>query len=88
MAIVTTDQQLIAKYIEAKPRLEGREDARLVGYGVPVWALIGYYEAVEHDEERVARDYDLPLEAVRAALAYYRQNKKAIDRMLAANAAL
>ena len=56
------------------------------GYGVPVWALLGYYRAVNGDLSRVATDYDLPEDAVRAALAHYRRHQKELDARLLANA--
>jgi len=53
---------------------------------VSVWALVGYLEAVHGDVSRVADDYRLPLEAVEAAVTYYRQYKQLIDDRLEANA--
>lgn len=72
-------------HIEAKPHLGGVEDARLVKFGVPVWALVGHWEAVGRDIDRVAHDYDVPREAVEAALAYYDRHQPAIDARIAAN---
>ena len=65
----------------------GRADARLRESGVPVWALIGHLRAVENDVDRVATDYELPREAVQAALAYYRRHKALIDARLLLNTA-
>jgi uncharacterized protein (DUF433 family) len=76
---------LIAGYIEENPAKPGPADARLIGYGVPVWALIGYLSAVGHRARDVAADYDLPMEAVEAALAYYKHHQAVIDARLAAN---
>ena len=83
----TSENELIARYIEPNPISPGSEEARLARFGVPVWALVAHLRAVEEDIERVAQDYDLPVEAVRAALAYYRQHKAAIEARIAANAA-
>jgi uncharacterized protein (DUF433 family) len=80
------DRELIDKYIEPNPGRPGVANARLATYAVPVWALVGYFEAVHGDVDRVAHDYGLPHEAVEAALAYYRQHKGLIDGRLAANA--
>ncbi|MGH2458876.1 MAG: hypothetical protein ACRDIY_08410 [Chloroflexota bacterium] len=55
--------------------------------GVPIWALIGYLEAVRGDPTQVADDYAIPREAVSAALAYYRRHRSAIYARIAANAA-
>ncbi len=79
-----TENDLIARYIVSSA--DGTPDrARLAGSGVEVWALIGYLRAYSVDETAV--DYDLPREAVEAALAYYEQNRGIIDARLAANAA-
>jgi uncharacterized protein (DUF433 family) len=37
--------------------------------------------------DEVARDYDLPAEAVAAALAYYQRHKAELDERLTANTA-
>ena len=56
-------------------------------FGVSVWAVVGYARGVDDDVAEVARAYDLPPDAVRAALAYYRRHPLQIDAHLAANAA-
>ena len=65
----------------------GRADARLLDSGVPVWALIGQLEADGGDLDRVAADYNLPREAVEAALAYYRRHRSLIDARILLNTA-
>jgi uncharacterized protein (DUF433 family) len=84
-----TDEKLIRQYVD--PSWDrypgGRADARLRDTGVPVWALIGHLQAVGNDFDRVAADYDLPREAVDAALAFYRRHKDLIDARLALNTA-
>jgi uncharacterized protein (DUF433 family) len=82
-----TDQELIERYIEQDPYRPGSNGARLRDYGVSVWALIAYYQAAEGDINRVAADYELPPEAVEAALAYYRQHKESIDVRIAEHVA-
>lgn len=83
------EQHLIEQYIDPDwdryPR--GRADARLKDYGVPVWALIGQLRAIGGDLDQLARDYQVPREAVEAALAYYRHNQKYIDARLLLNSA-
>lgn len=85
MAIVESD--LITRYIVEDPYRPGAAEVRLAGSGVSVWAIIGYLPAVDGDIERAAHDYDIDPDAVRAAVAWYRQHKNAIDERLAANAA-
>ena len=67
------------------PHRPGVERARLVAYGIPVWALIGYMtndEVETEDVTRTAADYRIPEAAVRAAIAYYREHRAAIDALL------
>ena len=79
------DGELITRYIELNPQRPGIDRARLKDYGVSVWALIGYLkQATGGDIARVAADYDVPIEAVEAALAYYRRHPAAIDARIAA----
>ena len=81
-----TDQKLIAEHMVPDSQHPGIGDARVAGYGVHVWALVGHLETVDGDISRVARDYCLPIEVVEAALAYYRQHREIIDARRAANA--
>lgn len=79
------EDELIAKYIELNPQRPGLAEARLVDYGVAVWALIGYLQAASGDIDRVAADYDVPREAVEAAIAYYQRHHAVIDARINAN---
>ncbi len=87
MALRKREYELIERWIEQSPRGPDPAEARLVEFGIPVWALVGYLEAVENDVARVADDYEVPREAVEAALAYYRWHREVIDARIAANAA-
>ncbi|MGI8855689.1 MAG: DUF433 domain-containing protein [Thermomicrobiales bacterium] len=78
-------QSLIEQYIEQNPHRPGLDEARLVGYGVAVWALVGYLRGAQGDILRVADDYDIPVEAVEAAIAYYHEHQILIDARRAAN---
>ena len=56
----------------------------------PVWALIGRLEAhggTAEAAERVAADYELPVDAVQAAIAFYRRHRAEVDARIAANSA-
>ncbi|MBI4494497.1 MAG: DUF433 domain-containing protein [Chloroflexi bacterium] len=79
------EEQLIAQYIEPNPHRPGVDEAWVGTYGVPVWALVGHWQAIGQDADQVAQDYEVPREAVEAALAYYRRHKEAIDARIAAN---
>lgn len=80
-------QALIERWIEPNPHRRGADEAWVVGYGVPVWALVGHLPAVRGDLDQLARSYALPRPAVDAALAYYTRNRVVIDNRLAANTA-
>jgi uncharacterized protein (DUF433 family) len=77
--------ELICRYIEDDPARPGPIEARITQVGVPIWALIGYLRAAGGDVEMVARDYEMPPDAVRAAIAFYRVHAAAIDARIAAN---
>lgn len=76
---------LIEAWIEPNPYRSGAADVRLKEYGVSVWAIVGYLQGVGGDAERVARAYDVPVAAVRAAQAYYARHSAVIDARMAAN---
>lgn len=80
-----TEDELIEKYVEPNPDGRGLDEARLRTHYVNVWAIVGYYEAYEGDISEAARGFDVPDEAIEAAMAYYRRHKCLIDNRIAAN---
>lgn len=82
--MVDNEEELITRYIEPHPQYPGMDEARLKEYGVSVWALVAYRDAVDGDVSRVAEAYFVPDEAVEAAFAYYRRHKAVIDARIAA----
>ncbi len=86
-ATLVTDEQLISRYIKPNPHRPGVANAWVSEHAVPVWALVAYWEGVGQDIDRVADDYDLPRDAIEAALAYYQRHRHAIDARIADNAA-
>ena len=78
--MTTDEEQLIAQYVELNPYHPGSDEAWIVGYGVPVWAIIGAIHAAE--------EYQLPIDAVRAAIAYYQRFMDVINARLVANVAV
>lgn len=76
---------LIATYIEANPYRPGISDAILTDYGVPVWAIIGAISLTGATPDEVADGYEVPREAVDAALAYHQRYRPIIDERIAAN---
>lgn len=79
-----SDGALIQRYVDMDSDDRGPAYARLSGYGIHVWAVIGYWKAVQNDTQ-VARDYDIPSEYVEAAKAYYRHYQRYIDAFLILN---
>ena len=77
---------LIARYIEPNPHKPGVAEVRLRGYGVSVWVLVEYWYGVNFDKATVAEDHEQPVEAIDAALAYYKANQAAIDARITVNA--
>ena len=78
-------QQLVARWIEPHPWKGSAAEARLKDSKIAVWAIIGQLRAEGRDVPRVAEDYEIPVEAVEAALAYYHQHRAVIDDRLRAN---
>ncbi|MBI3978800.1 MAG: DUF433 domain-containing protein [Chloroflexi bacterium] len=77
--------ELIRRHVEENPRKPGIDEVWLVGSSVPVWAIVGHYKAIGRNARQVAADYDVPVEAVEAALAYYRRHRAVIDARIKAN---
>lgn len=80
------DDALIDAYVVVDRRRAGPGGARLATYGYPIWILIDALGAADQDLVRVAGDYEIPEEAVRAAIAFYRRHRDAIDARARANA--
>jgi uncharacterized protein (DUF433 family) len=77
--------ELIAEHILRAADRDNAGDARLSLYGVPVWALVGYLPAARGDLGAIAEAYQLPLDAVLAAFAFYARHRVEIDARIAAN---
>lgn len=75
----------------------GAARARLIAEQIAVWAIVGHMKAVtgltelaEVSDEvvaSVATDYDVSIDAVKAALLYYQEHRAVIDGFLEENAA-
>ena len=79
-----SDDELIAKYIVRNPHGYGPDRAKTV-YGVSVYVIIAYLRGEGVTVADVAAAYELPEVAIRAALAYYRQNQALIDARILIN---
>ncbi len=76
---------LIPAYIDADPYHPGIADAIITDSGVHVWALIGAILLTGASPDEVAQGYEVPREAVDAAIAYYRRYRPVIIARIAAN---
>lgn len=77
--------RLIRKHIELPPDDPVNSEARTREEGIPVWALVGYVEAVEGDLELVVQDYDIPRDRVKAALLFFFLHMDAISARIQEN---
>jgi hypothetical protein len=76
---------LIAQHVGPHPSNPGPDEYWLAAPGVPVWAMVGAYQAEGGDIEAVAWAYSLTREQVNAALAYYERYGALMDNRLAQN---
>jgi hypothetical protein len=83
----TEARALIDAWIEPDPYRPGAGDVRLREYGVHVWALIGHMPSARWNAEEVARAYAIPVDAARAAHAYYARHTAVIEARIDANVA-
>jgi uncharacterized protein (DUF433 family) len=82
------EDALIVRYVEENPRRPGPADARLKDWGIELWALLSYLDrAVAGNVAQAAADYEIPVEAVEAARAYYRRHRQPLDARIAISAA-
>jgi uncharacterized protein (DUF433 family) len=76
---------LIEAWIERNPIKRSKGDSRIKEYCISVWALVGHLKGVGWSVESAARDYRIPVDAVRAAVAYYDRYTDVIEDRLEAN---
>ena len=86
-ATETSADILIARYIEPHPAKEGKSNYRLkVEYnGYPVWAVMGDLFAGIMTPEEIAREYEIPREALDAVILYYLRHRASIDAKVVLN---
>ena len=84
---VVGQDALIEKWIEPDPHKSGAAELRLKEYAIHVWALVGHLQGVKGDVAKVAKAYDIPIEAVQAVAAYYESHREVIDDRIAASSA-
>ena len=72
-------EALLKRYIHFDPTEPGVDQARVAPADMPVWVIVAQLEGADGDVAQVAEDYELPQEAVEAAMIFYRRNRAAID---------
>lgn len=80
-----TPDELIAKYLEEDPDRGGPMEMRVKEHYIHVWALIGYLHSVDWDIRETAKDYELPEEAVKAVIEFYKRHTAVIEARIDAN---
>ena len=73
------EAELIARYIKPHPSDRGRAYAWFPAYGHSVAAIVRGIRGREGDIGQTAADWEMPEEAVRAAIAFYRRHREFID---------
>ena len=85
MTFTADEREVIRQWMI--PDSQGPHEARVRGRGVAVWALIGYWRAVNYDAEATARAHQIPREVMEAVLALYHHFGQYIDARLLLNEA-
>lgn len=80
-------QTLIARWIESNPHKADAAEAWVQPRCVSVWSIIRQLELEGGNASAVSAVYELPLEAIEAAAAYYEQHKQEIDARIDDNRA-
>jgi hypothetical protein len=79
-------QRLIDRFIRLDPHRPTPDEAIALPSGVKVWAVIGDLRTNDGDVRCTAQGYDLPEEAVRAAMVLHERHRTFIDNRLDRNA--
>lgn len=80
-----TGYELLSHWIRPERIYPGDPNACITGTGISVWAIVGHWSYGECNAEATARAYGIEVEAVQAAIQYYRLHRDLIDARLAAN---
>lgn len=88
MVARTPEEKLIARWIEPNPHKPGPAEDWVLPQVVSVWALIWQLQLDKWQIQLVAEDYDLPVEAVEAAVVFYHRHKTEVDARIARNRAV
>ncbi len=73
--------QTLTEHIEITPGVAGGKP-RIAGHRITVQNIVIWLERMGLSADEIAQEYDLTLADVYAALAYYFDNREAIDRQI------
>ncbi len=76
-----------SQHIEVTPGVRGGKP-RITGHRITVANIVIWHERLGKSADEIATEYDLTLSDVYAALAYYFDNREAIDESIAMSKAL
>ena len=71
----------LSRHIEITPEVAGGK-ARIAGHRITVQNIVIWHERMGKSADDIATEYDLSLADVYAALAYYFDNRAAIDNAI------
>lgn len=80
-----TDDELVARWIKPNPHKPRPAEAWVLPHHVSVWAIILQLELDGWKAETVAETFELPVEAVEAAIRYYRSHRSDVDARILRN---
>ena len=75
--------QTLDRYIEIRPDVAGGKP-KITGHRITVQSIVIWHEWMGHTADDIATEYDLTLAEIYAALAYYYDNRQAIDESIKA----
>jgi len=84
---LTAEERAIARWIEPNPHKPGPAEAWVLPYCVSEWVIIRQLQIENDDVAEVAEFFEIPVEAVEAAVAYYHRHQAPIDERIARNRA-
>jgi uncharacterized protein (DUF433 family) len=84
---IRTDEELVARWIEPNPHKPRPAEAWVLPRHVSVWAVIRQLELDAWKVKCVAEGFELPVEAVEAAIRYYRRHRADVDARIIRNRA-
>lgn len=76
------NEAVLDRHIETTPGVAGGKP-RIAGHRVTVQNVVVWHEQLGMSADEISAEYDLPLAAIYAALAYYFDHQEAVDRAIA-----